>query len=192
MGVILSSRTPMTIPAGLAQACAGLPEFGPASKMLRLARWWNMWVGAAVALVAASLMATFIARIQLLGDDVTAERLVMLAVALLLVVAGAVVWFLGVRLPAVVHRAPRKLRSRLALAAGGNAILLIPLLFFLLLWMLDFTGTVAGPAMPLHVSLITAGAMATPAVGVFLNGFPWLRLGRAYDNAVADYVPEAA
>lgn len=186
---LVISISKLVVPESLGTACAEVPRFAASMRLVRLARWWNVWIGGGVAVVAFVLTGMSVILLRA-GGGANAKRYLFMFGSALVFAAGLLVWRVGRRLPALVASTPVQLRPKLALAGALNALLLIPLVVYLVIWVLDSAGVIVGPGMPLHVTLITFAALATPAVGVFANGYPWLRLGRAFDNAVVGYLPD--
>ena len=183
-----AERHPLIVPAEVRAACAELPEFERMLRLVGLARWWNVWIGGGAGVVAiAVLCLTMLALAEQPGPHAL-KRWLLLAGAALLVLAGGLAWGIGRRLPRLAAQRPRALRGALAMAAVANALLVAPMALFLFMLMLADAGVVPGgvPGFGILELVVTFAGLATPAVGVFANGYPWLRLGRAFDAAVAD------
>lgn len=187
---IRGSRPGIYVPDGVATACAEIPGFEWLMGLVRLARWWNVWIGASAAVISA--MGLFIFYLIRPEEDPQGKRFLLLSVSAVLVVAGVTAWWIGKGLTRVVAHEPWKLRPRLLVGALGNVLFLFPLGLYLVIFVLDAAGKVAGPGFGVWQTVIMFGAFASPALGVFANAVPWLRLGRAYDNAVVGYVSEDA
>jgi hypothetical protein len=177
----------LPLPAALRAACAELPDFERTWRLVRLARWWNVWIGGGAAVVAA--VGVVLAMYAIAERPGVWRGWLFAAVAALLVFAGGLSWRVGLRLPRLVADRPRALRGSLALAAVAQALLVTPMATFLGLLLAADAGVIPGgaPAFEWAQLGVIFGGFASPAVGVFANGYPWLRLGRVYD-AAADAV----
>ncbi len=181
----------LVVPDALAEACAEIPEFPSLMRLVRLARWWNVWIGGGVAVIAS--MGIFIAFLISPAEDPGNKRFVLLAVSAFLVGAGVTAAGIGRTLSAVLHHRPAKLRTRLLLGAICSAIFIAPLFVYLAAIVLDQAGKLTGGGgFAWWHLLIVLSVHASPVLGVFANGYPWLRLGRAYDTAAAGVAPEGA